>query len=221
MVVGSQATWRQSVELGRLGKEVNRHTALGNVVVNATIFSNGSFGLLEDNKLLSTIVSKGLLASNKSLRAQVAVRLGEKRQSNGGIARSSIEVDKRDVFLVSGLKRDTIWCSRGTTIGDCRQVLRGGVSVVCAVGVEDAGALDVVGVAQQVQRGANVDRADVGVVDGRLEVLRQVGDVYNEVEALGLDCVGKHGSCLALGDGRRSSGSKEAQQGCGGNHFVG
>lgn len=69
-------------------------------------------------------------------------------------------MDKRDVLLVSGLQRNSVKCG-GSATGYGGQVLRSGMAVVCAVGVEDAGILDAVGVAEQVQGRTEVNRADI------------------------------------------------------------
>lgn len=183
--------FRKLVELGALRKESDSSAVLGDVVIDGAVLINGDVSLLDDDEL-ALVVRNLLVTGYICLRAKIDVRLRESSKTHTGSAVARVKASGGDdIGTVVGVEGQAEGGGRSRTIGDDGRPAVADV-LHSAVLVEDAAR----GRAHsnEVLGSAYMDRSDVLVVDGGVEVGRRVSDVDDKMEAL------RSGSGRIVGD---------------------
>lgn len=170
----------QVIQLSALGEQPNGHTSLGNSVQAL----DTQVELLDNQKLLATVVGEALVANGICLRVHERVRDRPASQADALGARAAVEMrSARDIrSLVLG-ETDAPGREGGAGVRNDGRI--GEVEVEgSAVDVERARAVLFAADAEERLAGADVDAIDVFLMDGRGEVATQIGDVDDELKAL-------------------------------------
>lgn len=170
------------LKLIALGHKANGCTALGDVALDLLVLVDGDACLLDDNKLLASVVLDALVASNKGLGQQVGVRVLGLVQLNTSGASLEVKSSTVDVLvLLIGNEANAVGGQGSAAIAD-----NGSLAVLTlllgSVLVEDAAVL--LADTKEGEAGSGVDASKLEVLDGRIKIQRGICDVDDKLEAL-------------------------------------